>query len=179
MLHECAHDPPSPFVVRWATALAARVPEPRRAVDLAMGRGRHVIALAEAGYRVFGVDVAFDAVRAAIDRASAEGLTVRGWCADLTRSPLPREAFEIVVVTRYLQRDLFASIRDAVTPAGFVLYETFTVDQRALGVGPTSPEHLLRRNELRERFSGFEIVFDEEVSAPEALARIVARKPQS
>jgi len=51
--------------------------------------------------------------------------------------PLPRDRFEAVVVTRYLQRDLFEPIRHAVTPGGIVLYETFTTDQRAHGCGPT------------------------------------------
>ena len=124
-----------------------------------MGRGRHAIVLGQAGFRAFGVDVKLDAVREALGRAAAYGLTVRGWCADLTQYPLPREAFEVVVVTRYLQRDLFASIREAVTPDGVVVYETFTVNQRALGAGPTSPDHLLQPGELRERFSVFEVVF--------------------
>ena len=53
-------------------------------------------------------------------------------------TPLPSAAFELLVVTRYLQRDLFDSIRDAVVPNGVVVYETFTVNQRALGFGPTS-----------------------------------------
>jgi hypothetical protein len=56
------------------------------------------------------------------------------------------------------------------------VYETFTVRQRALGTGPTSPDHLLREGELRGYFDNFEIVCYEEVSSPEAVARLVARK---
>ena len=178
MSQERAHDPPSPFVIQWATALAEQVPGQRRALDVAMGRGRHAIVLGQAGFRVFGVDVKFDAVREAAGRAAAHGLTVCGWCADLTEYPLPRESFELVLVTRYLQRDLFASIREAVAPDGVVVYETFTVNQCALGAGPTSPDHLLHPGELRERFSVFEILFYEEVLAPEAVARLVARRPK-
>jgi SAM-dependent methyltransferase len=177
MSQESAADPPSPFVIRWATALAGSVSAPRRALDVAMGRGRHAVVLGQAGFRTFGVDVKLDAVREALERAATYGLSVRGWCADLTQHPLPREAFEFVVVTRYLQRDLFASIREAVTPDGVVVYETFTVNQRALGAGPRSPDHLLKPGELRERFSVFEILFYEEVMAPEAVARVVARRP--
>src|SRR5262245_20017305 len=140
-----------------------------------MGRGRHALPLARAGFRVFGVDNKCDAVRDAIGTAAAEGLLIRGWCADLTQHPLPRSWFDLVVVTRYLQRDLFPSIRDAVKPGGYVIYETFTVAQRALGVGPTSPDHLLQPGELRRRFDGFGVEFYEEASAPEAVARIVAR----
>ena len=34
-------------------------------------------------------------------------------------------------------------------PGGVVLYETFTTAQRALGTGPTSPDHLLEPGELQ------------------------------
>lgn len=146
-----------------------------RALDVAMGRGRHALPLANAGYRTFGVDVKFDAVRDAVHAAAAAGVSIRAWCADLTQSPLPAARFDLVVVTRYLQRDLFPALRDALVPGGVVVYETFTVRQRALGVGPTSPDHLLREGELRGYFDGFEVLFDEEVSAPEAVARLVAR----
>jgi hypothetical protein len=57
-----------------------------------------------------------------------------------------------------------------------VLYETFTTAQRALGTGPKSPDHLLEPGELRQRFEGFEELFYEETTAPEAVARIVARR---
>jgi len=132
------------------------------------------------GDRTFGRYVGPDvpaAVREAVETAAAEKLTVRGWAADLMRSPLPAARFGLVLVTRYLQRNLFPSIRDALVPGGLALYETFTVHQRAFGVGPTSPDHLLEDGELRARFEGFEIVFYEEAVDREAVARIVARKP--
>jgi hypothetical protein len=167
---------PSPFVMEWIARLSDRVPPPRRALDIAMGRGRHAIPLARAGFCTFGVDIRFDAVRDAAFAVTSTGFVLRGWCADLTQHPLPRERFELVVVARYLQRDLFPAIRAAVAAGGVVLYETFTTAQRALGVGPTSPDHLLEPGELREQFDGFEVLFYEEVSAPEAVARLVAKR---
>lgn len=169
-------DQPSQFIVDWAAAMASACPSPRRALDLAMGRGRHALVLAEHGFRVFGVDVNLDAVRGAVAQAAAHGLVVRGWCADLTEFPLARERFELIVVTRYLQRDLFPSLRDALTPGGVLLYETFTEAQRGRGRGPTSPDHLLGPGELRARFDAFEVLFYEEVVEPDAVARIVAKK---
>ena len=163
--------------MEWAAALGPQLMAPRRLLDVAMGRGRHVVVCAGLGYRVFGVDVNMDAVRAAAAAAARQALRVHAWCADLTATPLPRERFEAVVVTRYLQRDLFEPIRDAVTPGGIVLYETFTSNQRAHGCGPTSPDHLLEPGELRERFQGFDVLFYEEVLRPEAVARLAARRP--
>jgi SAM-dependent methyltransferase len=148
----------------------------RRALDVAMGHGRHALPLARAGYRTFGVDVKFDAVREASRAALDAGTPIRAWCADLTEHPLPKARFELVVVTRYLQRDLFPAIRESLVPDGLVLYETFTSRQLALGVGPTSPDHLLQEGELRTYFEGFEILFYEEVLSPAAVARLAARK---
>jgi len=141
-----------------------------------MGRGRHTLPLARAGFHTFGVDRSFDAVRDGVRAALDAGTPIAAWCADLTAYPLPAGRFDLVLVTRYLQRDLFPTIRAAVRAGGFVLYETFTVSQLALGRGPTSPDHLLRPGELREYFEEFEIVFYEETSAPEAVARLVARR---
>ena len=142
-----------------------------------MGRGRHARHLAGLGYRVFGVDCRLDIVLAAVREAARKKLVVRGWCADLTVSSLPTSRFELVVVTRYLQRDLLPVIRDTVVPGGVVIYETFTVHQRAKGFGPKSPDYLLEPGELQKRFEGFEVMFSEEVIEPEAVARIVARRP--
>jgi tellurite methyltransferase len=168
---------PSPFIVEWIDRIARRRAATACALDIAMGRGRHTRALARAGFRAFGIDRHRGAVADAMTRAVAEGLRLHGWCADLTAYPLPLSRFDVVVVSRYLQRDLFPALRAAVAPGGVVLYETFTVAQRALGTGPRSPDHLLEPGELRRAFDGFEVLFYEEVATPEAVARIAARRP--
>lgn len=167
---------PSPFIAEWIERVAPGRTAAACALDVAMGRGRHSLLLARAGYLTFGVDITLDAVRDAMAAARAGGAVVHGWCADLTRYPLPSSRFDVVIVTRYLQRDLFPALRAACAPGGVVLYETFTTGQRALGTGPTSPDHLLEPGELRRRFDGFEELFYEEIAAPEAVARIAARR---
>lgn len=166
----------SPFIVEWVARLRGGAGEPARALDVAMGRGRHALMLARAGYRTCGVDIDVEAVRDVCASAAAAGLHVAGWCADLRRYPLPDARFDLVVVTRYLQRDLFPALCTTVKPGGVVLYETFTTAQRAHGIGPTSPDHLLEPGELRGHFDRFEMLFDEEVVAPEAVARVAARR---
>ena len=142
-----------------------------------MGRGRHALMLAERGFTVFGVDVRLDVLQDAASSAHAAKRRLRVWCADLTDYPLPTDCFELVVVTRYLQRELFPALRASLAPGGTILYETFTEAQRALGRGPTSPDHLLRVGELKTRFAGLDVLFYEEVVEPEAVARLVARRP--
>jgi tellurite methyltransferase len=172
---------PSPFVVEWlprARRAADRSGAPgarRLALDIATGRGRHARALTREGFRTLAVDIDLDAARDAM-RAAA-GAPFAAWCADLTRYPLPIARFDLIVVTRYLQRDLFASIAGALVPGGLLLYETFTTAQLAHGAGPRSPDHLLEPGELRRAFDGLEVLFYEEVLAPEAVARLAARRP--
>jgi SAM-dependent methyltransferase len=178
MADRSTSDLPSPFVVQWTAALAPALPGKRRVLDVAMGRGRHARLLSDLDVAVYGIDRDFEAVRSVVHEAAGRGRIVRGWCADLTAFPLPRAAFEMVVCTRYLQRDLMGAIGDAVAPGGIVIYETFTIHQRERGIGPRSPDHLLQPGELPDQFKAFEILFSEEITSPEAVARLVARKPR-
>ena len=170
-------DPASPFIEEWAARLRPKSGR-ARALDVAMGRGRHAILLARHGFKVFGVDIRFDAVSDVVARAAREDVVLRGWCADLTRTPLPPGYFSLIVVTRYLQRDLCAAIADALVPGGTLLYETFTEAQRMRGRGPTSSDHLLKAGELPTLFRGLDVVFYDEVAAlvDDAVARLAARK---
>jgi SAM-dependent methyltransferase len=184
----------SPFIVEWIERLrshdsrdlapARRAEarsdsgERRRAFDVAMGRGRYAVELARAGFRTFGVDIKIDAVRDAVASAAAAGARLHAWCADLTRHPLPIARFDLVLVSRYLQRDLFEALQASVAPGGVVVYETFTTAQRALGTGPKSPDHLLEPGELRGRFEidEWDVLLYEETLKPEAVARLAARR---
>ncbi len=147
-----------------------------RALDVAAGRGRHSLALAAAGLRVVAVELQFDALVQARASAVRHGLTLSCVCADCTRFPLPRHTFHIVVVTRYLDRALFPALVDTLVPGGVLLYETFTEHQLRYDRGPRSRAHLLAPGELRMRLRGMDVLFDEEVMAPDAVARIAARR---
>jgi SAM-dependent methyltransferase len=169
---------PSPFIEAWVT----RIQQERhggRALDVAMGRGRHARLLAASGFTTFGVDITLDAVRTAVKHAAANGLVIHGWCADLTQTPLPDAAFDLILVCRYLQRDLFHALERALTPGGILLYETFTVKQHAYGRGPTSDRYLLNVGELPTLASGLTVLSYEEIDAPDAVARLAARRTRS
>ena len=127
------------------------------------------------GSAVFGVDARFDAVRDA---------TLTGERSRRSRARLVRRSDRASSAVVAIRRDRGHALPAAESvsrversrPSGrVVLYETFTTAQRALGTGPTSPDHLLEPGELRQAFDGFEVLFYEEVTAPEAVARIAAR----
>jgi SAM-dependent methyltransferase len=150
---------------------------PRRALDLAMGEGRHAIPLAEAGFVTFGVDLAIARLMTARRTLAGRGLHVLQWAADLETYPLPPGHFDLLVCTRFLLRARWEDLKRSVRPGGFVMYETFTTGQIARGSGPSSPDHLLHPGELVAAFDDWTILHSEEVSEPAAVARLVARKP--
>ena len=175
MTRECVGDPPSPFVERLdRSELGAARTAPPRALDVAMGRGRHARAARARGLR----DVRRRPQRSTrCDDATRGSATAASrWCADLTRlSAAPRALRSRSSSRRYLQRDLFAAIARRRGAGGVRdLRDVHGRTARARR-GPTSPDHLLEPGELRERFAGSTVLFYEEVSTPEAVARIAAR----
>ena len=170
----------SPFVAEWLPRVAAAIGanlRPPRALDLAMGEGRHGMPLARAGFVTFGVDRSVDRLATACRAARDEGLTFQAWAADLDTYPLPAGRFDLLFCTRFLLRARWNDLKRSVAPGGFVIYETFTIHQIKFGRGPSSADHLLRPGELPAAFADWQIAFSEEVDAPAALARLVARKP--
>lgn len=132
--------------------------------------------MARAGYAVTALDIRFDALRSLHASAAAEHLSVQTACVDLTRLPLPRDRYDLIVVTRYLDRTLFSALEAALRSGGLLLYETFTEHQLRYPDGPRSSAHLLRPGELRTLVEGMDVLFDEETTGPPALARLAARK---
>ena len=85
-----------------------------------------------------------------------------------------------ILVFRFLFRPLAPAISAALAPGGLLLYETFTVAQRALGSGPRRAEFLLEPGELPALFPDLEPLEHWEGRsdgpAPECLARLAARR---
>ena len=75
----------------------------------------------------------------------------------LGTGPLGTEQWDVIVVSNYLQRDLFESIVSALRPDGLVYFETFVKNKSDPSVGPASPEYLLDNNELLNSFAGLSV----------------------
>lgn len=153
-------------------------PPPRdrstRALDFAGGRGQNGLWLASQGYTVDIMDIS----RVALDRARAEMerlrlRTVNLLAVDLDNAPLETDAYDVVCVFRFLNRDRFADLAAAVKPGGRIIYETFTL--RYLDEKPDfNPVFLLEGNELADAFEGWRILLNADEGT---VARFVAIKP--
>jgi len=157
------------------------LPKGGKALDIAMGTGRNALYLASLGFRVTGVDVSAVAVEKCREKAERLGLPIEALVADLERSPLPSNEYELIVNFYYLQRSLTAQIVAALRTGGVLVFESFTIDQLQFGWGPKSPDHLLRPGELREMFAEMEpLLYHEGVvqgdRGPKAVASLMGRK---
>ena len=129
-----------------------------RALDIATGKGRNAIFLAERGFDVAAIDVSSEALDEARKRAAAKRLTISWQQADLERIELPAAAFDLIVNFNYLQRSLIPQIKTALKPGGHVVFETFLIGQETLG-HPKNPAYLLGHNELLEWFRDFRVLW--------------------
>jgi len=152
-------------------------------LDLACGRGRHALAAAELGACTFAIDRDEAALSALQAEAERRTLSVSCLRADLETSlgiPVKSGSCGVILVFRFLFRPLAPAISAALAPGGLLLYETFTVAQRALGSGPRRAEFLLEPGELRALFPDLEPLEHWEGRsdgpAPECLARLAARR---
>ncbi|MEM7248158.1 MAG: methyltransferase domain-containing protein [Acidobacteriota bacterium] len=152
--HRAAEDIGVPLSV--VTELAPTLPR-GRALDLACGRGRHALFLAREGFEVLAVDWSSTALRRLREEAERQGLTVTARGHDLVEDGVPAGRFELVLVTRYLERELFPAIQDAVAPGGSLLYETFGVAHHEQH-GRPSRGYCLEPGELREAFPELTVV---------------------
>lgn len=165
---------PSALLAAWTDRL------PRgRALDVACGLGRNAIHLAAHGYAVDAMDVSDVALAKARDRAGAAGVMVNWVEADLDRPDIARDAYDVVVVARFLDRPLLPRLVDALRPGGHIVYDHHYISPVQVG-GPKGQRFRARPNELLERFRALRILFFEEgiVTDPDgsrmALARLVA-----
>jgi SAM-dependent methyltransferase len=157
--------------IAFITDIVRRL-KPGKALDLACGTGRHAIWLAREGWSVTAVDGSPAAIAILEERAS--GLSIETRIADLERHEysIPPEAWDLVIISLYLQRDLFEPAKLGVKPGGVLVAITLLAD------GREPQRHRLQQGELKQYFTGWEILdyFEGPVGDSSFQARIAARK---
>ena len=170
---------PSVFVSRWASRITKG-----RALELACGNGRNTLHLAELGFSVDAVDIAPAAIKLAQDAARERGLNIHTILADLDGFEIPKETYDLITTSFYLNRSLIPRVKDALKPGGYLLHEQHYLTDYDVG-GPGDTDFRLRPNELLHLFMDYRIRHFSEVLEFEeregerriAIQRIVAQKP--
>jgi len=127
------------------------------AIDVAAGRGRHSVILADHGLRVVAIDYSQAAIAALAKLVERPRGAIWPALADLDTFPIKSESADLIVNVNYLDRGLFPKFLQALKPGGMLLADTFLIDQAALG-HPRNPRFLLDHYELLALLEGLQIL---------------------
>lgn len=168
---------PDPLLVSTYTEFLQDA-RPGKALDVAGGVGRHALWLAERGWQAKLVDVSEIGIELARQNTRQRNVTIETEVLDLNHVPeLGQEEYDLVIVFFYLQRELFPALIAALKPGGFLIYKTYSTEQRRFSGGPTHPLHLLEPNELLRAFSSLRVLHYHETVSGKGVAELVASKP--
>lgn len=138
------------------------------ALDVACGRGRNALYLAEQGLTVDAVDrdeqalaeLAATARRRPLPALATHVINLE---TDTAHPPaLPRARYNIITVFFYLYRPLFPVLIRALKPGGWLIYETFTLDNHLRRQHPRRREFCLEPNELLALTQGLRVLHYDE-----------------
>ncbi len=143
----------------------ARMLTPGRALDLACGSGRNAIWLAEHGWQV-----------TAVDRTPVTIPNVDTRVADLEKHEftINEASWDLIVVSLYLQRDLFEPIKLGLKPGGVAVVIVLLMEP-----GHEQSRFSVQPGELAKYFEGWEILHYYEGKSSDhhrAIAEIAATK---
>lgn len=170
---------PAPVLADFAHLL----PGSGTALDLACGLGGNAVFLARHGLATW----AWDSSPAAIDRLAAfareAGLPLAAEARDVVARPPEPGRFDVIAVSRFLERELAPALAAALRPGGVLFYQTFT-RTRVSDRGPGTDRFRLADNELLGLFGELRVlVYREEGRVGDVSrglrdeAQLVACKP--
>lgn len=127
------------------------------ALDVACGRAGNAFHLASLGFEVHAWDISdtvIDWVNQ-YNKQRSEPLNVLATVRDVVQHPAEPDSYDVIAVTRFLDRSICAVLMAALKPNGILLYETFTA-------GLNNKNYLLEANEITQLFAGLDVLFHKE-----------------
>ncbi len=127
-----------------------------KALDIAIGEGRNGVFLATQGFEVVGLDISEKGLAKAHQLAKQNGVIIETRVVDLENHQLEKNAYDVILLMYYMQRDLWPQIADALKPGGMAIIETYNIDH--LKHQKFNPKWLLKSNELLGAFKDMKII---------------------
>ena len=134
------------------------LPPDGAALDLACGLGANAVFLAQQGLAVTAWDISGVAIEKLAAYAVRQGLNINACQEKIGVGSFAECRFDVIVVSRFLDRTLSDAIIDALKPDGLLFYQTFTREKVSL-TPPNNPDYLLACNELLTLFSPLKVIF--------------------
>lgn len=132
------------------------LPETGTALDLACGLGTNALLLADNGLTTYAWDISQEAVKQLQEKANTQNLIIEQ--RDVVKHPPAPESFDVIVVSRFLDRGLIPSLMKALRNYGLIFYQTF-IKEKTHETGPNNPDYRLDSNELLSLFSPLHIIY--------------------
>ncbi|MDF1581941.1 MAG: methyltransferase domain-containing protein [Methyloprofundus sp.] len=140
------------------------LPKSGQALDLACGLGANALLLAKQGLTVQAWDISTRALQKLKAQADTEALAVKTFTQEITRRSFSVNSFDVVVVSRFLDRSICNAIMECLKPNGLLFYQTYT-QHKIYPQGPENPKFLLADNEMLSLFSAMKVIYYRENSA--------------
>ncbi len=96
-----------------------------RALELACGLGGNARFLAQCGLKTDAWDISDNALTVLNNWASLNHLPITPLITDLEQMLMPYQQYDVIVVSRYLDRKIFTELQNALKPNGLLFYQTF------------------------------------------------------
>lgn len=177
-------NPPAQFLVERLHLLPQG-----KALDVAAGRGRNALYLAEQGFSVHAIDRDAMALQTLLSFAKERNLqNVTTEVVDLETGPVPKSIFpvgqyDVVIVFLYLFRPLMPLFIQTLKPGGMLVYETFLVENHLRYQHPRHREFCFASGELPALLGDLQILHYDEGERPRPdgqpgmfTVRVIAQK---
>lgn len=148
-------------------------------LDIGCGGGRDAIFLAKNRMNVIAIDHEPKVLKRSKTLANLSGANVKFKCCDIKKGGcLPEQQFDLITTVRFLSRESFDYIQQAIRPGGFVLFQTFTEGVEKFD-SPKNPNFILKAGELAQVFAGYNIIIDriDTLNDGRPVASFLAQKP--
>jgi len=119
-----------------------------QALELACGLGGNARFLAQCGLKTHAWDISDNALTVLNNFASINQLAITPLITDLEQMILPYQQFDVIVISRYLDRLQFKAIEDALKPNGLLFYQTFLAPVQ--DNAPQNPSFYIQPNEFNQ-----------------------------
>ncbi len=113
-------------------------------MDLACGLDRNAVFLAQQGSAVTALNISKVVINKLTHTAHQHQLTINAYQQQITPDSLQPNSFDVIVVSRFLDRTLMNAIIDALNSNGLLFYQTFT-REKATDTPPHNPDYLLAK----------------------------------
>lgn len=131
------------FVLKQHSRL---LPFSGRALEVACGLGGNARFLAQCGLKTQAWDISDTALTLLNNWASIHKLPIEPLITDLEQMILPYQQFDVIVVSRYLDRNLLPQLANALKSKGLLIYQTFLAPVHASA--PSNPNFYVQPGEF-------------------------------